>query len=1189
MALQFIVGRAGSGKTSYCIQEIRTLLEEEPHGSPLIYIVPEQMTFQTEYELVSSGKLSGMIRAQVFSFTRLAWKVLQEAGGLARQHISRVGIHMLLRKIIESKRETLQVFQGASQQSGFIDLLEETVKEYKQYCISPEQLTGLYHQLQAQTAHAGKNEVLLAKLHDLQLIYAELEQYLQRHYLAAEDYLQLLAEKIGEVEYLHEATIWVDGFHSFTPQELQVLQALLQHASKVFITLTLDGNQLHPDGELKRDPHYLDLFYPTLKTYQKLREKAFSLGIEVEKPIFLPKDIEGDLPRFRGQPMLAHLERTFPQRPQEPYSPKEPEREGIHLYAAVHARAEVEAVAQEVINLVRDQGYRYRELAIMVRNIEEYYDLLQTIFTDYDIPLFLDQKRSMLFHPLVEFIRSSLDVITGGWRYDAVFRCVKTDLLCPEDSDLHQWREEMDKLENYCLAYGIQGRRWTDGEPWRFRSYRHLEEEQAESREELELQKQINRWREEISTPLITLQHELNQARNTTEMCTALFNYLELVAVPRKIETWRDQAEEAGRLEEAREHDQVWSAVLELFDQMVEILGEEEVSIQLFAKLVESGLESMRFALVPPALDQVVVATLGRSRLSSAIKCVFLLGVNEGVIPAKPEVDGVLTEEERVVLEEGGLELAPSGLSQLTEEPFMIYNALASAKEYLWISYPLADREGKALEPSTIIHRIKEIFPTVQEELLLAEPEIGTDDGEKELRFVNHPGVALAQATKQLNYWKSGQAISPLWWDTYSWFREQDEWQEISATRLQSLFYQNREHSLNRETSRLLYGQHVQVSVSRMERFQSCPFAQFISHGLRLKERPIFRLEAPDIGQLFHAALNLMAEHLWQEKRHWAELSEAECRTLAAQMVEQLAPRVQSEILFSSNRHHYIMRKLKQVVERASIVLSRQAQRSGFSPIGLELAFGGKNAPLPSLRFRLENGCTLELIGRIDRVDQAESSQGLLLRVIDYKSSQTNLSMAEVYYGLALQMLTYLDVIITNAEYLVGREAIPAGVLYFHVHNPLISTNKTLDKDELETEIFKRFKMKGLLLADVEAVQMMDTELTKNHSPIVPVGLKADGTFYANSAVATREELDAFRNYVRHMIREIATDLTDGLIAISPYKLQKKVACTFCSYRSICQFDPTLEENEYRLLPSAKKEVFIAKMVERGGLKLESF
>lgn len=1179
MSLQFIVGRAGSGKTNYCLKQIRSTLQGAPQGSPLIYIVPEQMTFQSEYQLVTSPELSGMIRAQVFSFTRLAWKVLQEVGGLSRYHIDRVGIHMLLRKIIENKKEELKVFGRASEQSGFIDLVEEMITEFKQYCISSEKLEFTYKELLEQKEAEQQKEVLVDKVHDLQLIYADLQNHLLHHYLDSEDYLRLLAEKISESNYIKGAEIWIDGFHHFTPQELLVLKALFLHCPNVSLTLTIDANYIDASGDLKRPAHYLDLFYLTAKTYRKISKLAVESGVSIDKPIFLvPKHGEA-LPRFKEQPELAHLEQEYERRPVVPYQGAE---QTIRLLSAVHARAEIEAVAQEISTLVREKNFRYRDMAIMVRNIEEYYDVLQTTFSDYDIPLFLDQKRSMLFHPLIEFIRSALDVITQNWRYDAVFRCVKTDLLCPRKANIVEWREEMDKLENYVLAYGIYGSRWTNGKSWEYRTFRSLEEEASiDTQAELKLRKRINQLKEEISRPIIHLQQALSKAQSTREMCEAMFLFLEKVDVPGKIEQWRDQAEAAGKLEQAREHDQVWSAVLELFDQMVEIIGEEEVSIDMFAKMMESGLESMRFALVPPALDQVLVATLGRSRLSD-IKCVFLLGVNDGVIPARPKMEGVLSEEEREALEKTGLELAAGSEGQLVEEPFIIYYALASASERLWISYPLADKEGKALLPSNLIQRIKELFPKVEEEFILADPEPKAELDEKELRFITKPARTLSYLVGQLYQWKKGYAISPMWWDIYNWFTQQAEGKESSKKLLSGLFYQNKEGHLQRETSQLLYGDHLKVSVSRMERFRACPFSQFISHGLRLKERSIFRLEAPDIGQLFHAALKMIAEHLWRVKRNWADLSEQECLQLADEIVGRLAPKLQSEILLSSNRYHYIMRKLKQVVGRASLVLSKQAKQSGFSPIGLELAFGEENAPLPSISFTLPNGCTMELIGRIDRVDQAQSSQGILLRVIDYKSSQTTLNMTEVYFGLALQMLTYLDVLMTNAKQLVGEEATPAGVLYFHVHNPIISSNRSMNVDQIEQEIFKRFKMKGLLLADQEVVQVMDTQLIKKHSEIIPVGLKTDGQFYANSAVVSREQFRAVRGYVRKVIRDIGTELTDGVIDIAPYKLKKKLACTFCSYRSICQFDSSLEENEYRHLRQEKKDVFLAKMVEGG-------
>lgn len=1161
MSLQFVLGRAGSGKTHTCLEAIRTRLREDPNGPPVIYLVPEQMTFQSEYALVSTPDVTGMIRAQVYSFSRLAWRVLQEEGGMARRHIDRVGLNMLLRRIIERRKDDLKVFRQVSDQNGFYERLEEMVTEFKRYCVSPDDL-----QLQEAFVPSAGNQRMRDKLNDLAIVYEELDTFLSRHYVMSEDYLQLLADTIPHSRELKDAEIFIDGFYNFTPQELRVLAALLETCPGVTVTLTLEGPV---DGE---PPHELDLFYSTARTYQQVKEIAEEAGVEVRSPRVLTSR-----PRFE-QPALAHLEAHYDSRP----AVQSRETEGIELVPAVHRRAEVEDMAREILRLVREEGYRWRDMAVLVRNMNGYHDLLQTVFADYGIPVFIDQKRSMLHHPVIELIRSALDVILYNWPYEAMFRCIKTDLIFPPDADepIPRLREEMDVLENYVLAHGIRGSRWKDGTPWPYRAFVSLEEEGSASpgAYEKEREQKINRLRDMVVPPLKTLERELSGSQDVRGRAEAVYRLLERLQVPQKLQSWRDQAEAAGDLEQAREHDQVWGAVTDWLDQMVEMMGDEPLSLTLFTKVTETGLESLQFSLVPPAMDQVLVGSPERTRLSG-VKCAFIVGINDGEFPAKPVEDGILTEEERERLQLQGLELAPGSRRQLLDESFLIYLALSSASNYLRLSWPLADEEGHSLVPSVLVNRVNDLFPELEERFLFNDPK---QEPDRERLYVTRPEKTLSSLAVQLRQWIKGYPVSALWWDVYNWFAEDEVWSQKMRDVLNGLFYRNEAGPLSPEISRHLYGEAIRTSVSRMERYQACPFSQFMSHGLRLKERQIFRLEAPDIGQLFHAALKMMDDELRRLQRQWDGLTREDCRALAGKAVNALAPKIQNEILFSSNRYAYIKRKLQQVVERTSLILHEHAKASDFAPLGMEVAFG-PDAPLPPLRFTLPNGSTMEVVGRIDRVDRAKGDEGLFLRVIDFKSSATPLNLSEVYFGLSLQMLTYLDVILSFSDRWIGEPASPAGVLYFHVHNPMLNKKQAVSREELERELFKQFKMKGLVLAEEDAVRLMDQQLETGYSDMIPVALKKNSEFYSSSSVAGRDDFDALRRYTRKLIEGIGRDITDGVIDITPYKMKEKIPCRFCSYASVCQFDPSLEENAYRLLSPEKDDAMLERIRREGG------
>ncbi|NMA14049.1 MAG: helicase-exonuclease AddAB subunit AddB, partial [Clostridia bacterium] len=446
MSLRFIIGRAGSGKTYKCLEEIRQRLLKNLQGMPILFIVPEQATFQTEKALAESPELMGSIRAQVLSFRRLAWRVLQEVGGGARQHIGELGKQMALRKILEENKDKLQAFQKAIQQPGFIDCLSQALCEFKKYRITSRQL----EETAVELATGEGESLLVKKLRDLGIIYEEFELFLGDKYIDPEDYLTKLAESLDRSQTVSGAEVWMDGFAGFTPQELFVVEKLLLTCRKVNVALCLDPKNLN--GDVETD----NLFFPVWDTYRKIKALAEELGVEIVPPLILDGET---LPRFQDAPLLGHIEKNFDASRSVSWAGN---TDALKLAAAANKRAEVEAAAREIIALCREEGYRWREISVVVRDLTLYSDLISVVFRDYGIPCFIDMKRSVLHHPLIELIRSALEVVLDNWSYDPVFRYLKTDLIPVT-------REEIDYLENYVLAHGIRGSRWYDNKPWTYR------------------------------------------------------------------------------------------------------------------------------------------------------------------------------------------------------------------------------------------------------------------------------------------------------------------------------------------------------------------------------------------------------------------------------------------------------------------------------------------------------------------------------------------------------------------------------------------------------------------------------------------------------------------------------------------------------------------------------------------------
>ncbi|WP_309123036.1 helicase-exonuclease AddAB subunit AddB [Paenibacillus sp.] len=1157
MGIRFVLGRAGAGKSRSAFEQIGEELERSPDGPPLILLVPEQMTQAADRAFVA--RFGGTIRAQSLSFRRLAFRVMQEAGGASRLHIDDTGKKMLLYKIARSRGRDFRAFRRFAEGGGWIDAANEWFAECKRYAVDAARLR-----------EAAEDDAfppaLRDKLHDLALLIGGMETELSGKYVDSEDYLTLLGEHASSSETIRGARIWVDGFHGFTPTELAALRQLCKHAERVTFALTIDrayGAHETPDD--------LELFHPTASTMTTLLRMAEEEGIPVEGATMLEGGAAG---RYASAPALAALERAFVDKANgRLVTPALDAGEAVSVVSAANPRAEAEAAARDIVRLVSSGAARWRDIAVYVRNWEGYGDVIAAAFRDHGIPCFLDQKRAVAHHPLSELVRSAIDVVQSRWTYDAVFRAAKTDLLFPRGAfrTESEARYAMDQLENVVLEYGIKGTRWTDGKPWRLNAGAPLEgDEAAHAERQRAREERVERWRSLVVAPLHAFEKRFKKAKTIEQQAAALFAFLEDAGAADTLARWRDSAERAGDPDRAKEHEQLWDRVVDTLDQLVELVGDEPADAELFAGMISAGLDGIRMGLVPPALDQVLVGSLDRTR-AFGVKRLYLLGVNDGVIPMRPKEKGVVSEADRERMHAAGLELAPDSRRRMLDERFLLYNALFLPSEGLWVSYALSDPEGTTLLPSEWIRTLKRLAPDAKTMYVPSDVPAGASD-EEALERLSTPSRALAELLPQLRRWKRGEPVSGVWWAAYNWLTERPYWRERLLGLLPSLDYDNRRGRLSEETAIALYGETFRTSVSRLETFAGCPFAHFAGYGLGLKERRLYRLEAPDIGQLYHAALSQLSKKLAEEGRTWAELDEAECAELAFRTVEELAPKLLSEILFSSNRHRYMTRKLQAVVGRASEALRGQAARSGFRQAAAELAFG-EDGGMPAIKLPLPDGREMELRGRIDRIDGARTERGeWYIRIVDYKSRAHRLRLSDVYYGLSLQLLAYLDAASEEARAWLGAEAAPAGALYFHVHKPMLTLHNAVEPEQAAQELFKRFKMQGLLLDDDEAAQLMDTELRSGISPIVPLERKTDGSLGARSKAVDAKKWSRLRAFVRGKMTELGAKAACGDVEAAPYRSKQETPCTFCKFKPVCGFDPEIGGNEYRVLPPLADE-----------------
>lgn len=1159
MAIHIYTSADRARVQAHCYQHYIDILKREPQGDPLLYLVPEQMSFQLEYALARD--LGGLIRGQVLGFTRLAYRVLQEVGGWTRVSLDHVGRTMLLRHIVDEHKDKLKLFHRSVDKLGFYTELEQLFTLYRGQNISSTDLQLFIEGLispEDEEQSVGQS-FFAQKLHDFQLLLHAYEQKLVTHYTDQEDQLRLLAEQLHESMWLAQATLFIDGFYHFSAQELEVLEALSHNQRELHIALVL------PSQSKLKNEHARELFGMTAETLSALKDIAEKTKQKVNLVDLDELQPVTDLDQEKQGSSVHQLELL--RRHYTAYTPvtsQNNDETAVQLFEASNRQAEVDFVARKILHEVQDQGMRWQDYAILIRDVQGYHDLLEQVFDQYHIPLFLDVKRKMIHHPIVECLRSLLDIFKSQWKYDAVLRCLKTDLLTPwkNRAERHEWQHKIDVLENMALAYGLQGHKWFSF------NYKKLAEDAGRlgMTETLWLELQAD-----VLEPIKRLEAELNEAEDVGSFCLSLFQFIEQIDAPYKLQQWAEEAEQDQLLQKAREHEQAWQSIGELLDQMVEILGDHTLSLDSFIQLLEAGLESLQFSLIPPALDQVVVGCLEKSRILTK-KRVFILGLNEGVLPKQPELHTLIRPEEYDQLAKGGVQLGMSELEQLAAEEFYFYLGLQLPQERLYLTYALSDEDGKALETSLYLQRLSYILPQVQLETIPFEPlQVGPSDY---MSFITTPKATLRLVGQVLRQWHKGYDIPEEWWHVYNWFITHEVYGKETRKRTSSLAYRNVDPGVPKALNKMLYGDPLRVSVSRLESYQRCPFAHFLSYGLRLEERRVYRLELPDIGELFHAALTYLDEALRRHKLSWADASEQFLEQIVAEAMETLAPELQNQILYSSERNQYIKFKLEQVIMRAALTLQKHAGNSDFDTFGMEVGFG-PGQRIPPLMLELEDGSTVQVIGRIDRIDMAEKDDSAYLRIIDFKSSRHDLDEASIVYGLSLQLLIYLDVVVSHAPQWLNKQAEGAGILYFHLHNPLLNASPLATPEEIEKQLLKSFKLRGYLLADKEAVLMMDKSLAGPYSDIIPAGLTKDGQFSKHAKVVEKEELVQLQQHARSKVKQIASAIIEGEIPIEPVKAKGRLACDFCQYHAICQHDPSLPENQVYALTKLSKDAML--------------
>ncbi len=1120
MSLQFYLGSAGSGKSYQLYQEIISQSKLNPDTDYLV-IVPEQFTLQTQKDIVTMHPDHGVTNVDILSFLRFAYRIFDEVGGGDLPILEDTGKSMVLRKVVSEKRKDLILFGSNVKKPGFVNELKSLMSEFYQYNIQPEDIKKMQEISQ-------NKPVLKAKLTDLLTVYEGFHNFMKERYITAEEILVVLNEVIDRSQWLKNSVICLDGFTGFTPCQYQLLGKMLKHAKKVMVTVTIDRREKIDN---KNSDHLL--FGLSTKTIQKLTKIAEEVGTKIEKPILVQDCYQVQTPyRFINAPGLASLERNLFRYPYETF---EKEQSDISIHAAKDAEEEVAFVAREIKRLVREEGYRYEDIAVVSGNMEEYARIAKRGFIISGIPCFVDYKKDILGNPFVALLRSVLVIISEDFSYEGVFRFLRTGL-----TDFTE--EEIDILENYIIATGIRGyKRWS--EPF-VRKYR--------TKEGVKLV-QINEIRERFMEEITPLYEVLkDKERTLKEYTKALYELGIRLRIEEKLEEYRAYFTEINQPLIAKEYEQVYPIIMELYDQMVLLLGEEHCTLKEFGEILDTGLVEIKVGLIPPGVDEVVVGDTERTRLKD-IKALFFLGVNEGIIPKAISSGGILSDIEREMLINHDIELAPTKRQQAFQEQFYIYLNMTKPKERLYITYHKLNGEGKAVNPSFIIPKVKQLIPSVN---IIEEDE----NCEKLDYILRDEGLTyLAEGLRGYHH----KETSDLWKELYLYYRSDGEKNRILDKLLKGAFYINTERGISKEAAKLLYGAELNGSVTRLERYAGCAFAHFLSYGLSLEERQEYKLAVPDIGNIFHNAIDRFSKRLDSGEYTWHNIPDEVRESWALESVAQAVEEYESSILKSTKRNEYLIKRMERITVRTLWALCNQIKQGSFEPSGYEMAF-----------HHVPDG-TLSLQGRIDRLDLYEEDDKIYVRVIDYKTGNTVFDIGKVYYGLQQQLSVYLS---AAMDYLKKRhpdkEIVPSGIFYYHIDDPIVAKS-----EHTEEEILKSLRMNGLVNEDKTVLSLMDQRLAgpdgtlspSVKSDIIPVETNKDGELTKRSVAEKEKHLSALVDYVNRKLAQDSKLILSGDTRVNPYRSGNETACDYCSYRSACGFDIRVPGHAYRNL--AKKSV----------------
>lgn len=1111
MSLQFIIGRAGAGK-SHLLYENLIEASEKYKNKNFVAVVPEQYSMEAQKEILTMHRRKGSFNIEVTSLNRLAYTVFEEQGITGYKVMDDLGKTLVMRKVLEDCKNDLVIYKDKTSMSGFAEKIKMVISEFKQYGINKEKLSSMNKEVE-------KRPSLKHKLRDIEIINNAFNDYINEKMITSEDVLFKLCEQIQDSEYVANTYFYLDGFTGFTPIQYSVLELIIKYSAGVKVALTL------PEDEKNfTDYNKFELFSLSKETILKLTELAKKQNVIIEDTIVSG---ENQNPyRIRDNKGLCHLESNiFRNKKSEPMIEK---CDSLEIHVCSNPVKEVEYVASKIASLVVEKGYRYNDLAVITGDMEGYYRYVEEVFEKYNIPAFVDYKRNISSNPFVDGIRAAIEIVEKDFSYESVFHMLRLGFT---DLEL----DTIDVMENYVLQSGRRG----------YKSY-SKKWEKVYSGMEKESLTVINNGRENVCEIIKPLMEALKAGKTVADYTRAVYDFILSQKMQEKINEYVLQFKAMNMPSQQREYEQAYETIISLLDRIVSLMGDEILSIKDYKQILQAGFESIKVGIIPPGLDTVMVGDIERTRLKDTKKIIFFIGINDGIIPGGGVSGGIITDSDREFLENRNYVLAPTARENVFKQKFYLYTLMAKPTEKIIMSYSKSASDGSVRRKSYLISNIQKLFENIS--VIDEETRVGSLSD-----FTNKKSALEYLADNIYEYRIKND--NKLFRQVNAILLKDDENKKIIELMTEGAFYSNYKGSLKKDIARKLYGVKDNIGITRLEKYAACAYSQFLKNGLKLGDRKKYEIAAFDIGNLYHDTINRFFVKVQDDNIKWSELSKEKSRKIVEECVEKVMNEYDNDALDSSARNLFIKEKVRETSLKTTDVLVKHIKSGKFVPAEYEIRVGQDRIDRVDI-LNKENELYIKVI------DYKSGGK-------TFSISDTFLGLQMQLMVYLKDAMTY------EKEKNPECNVMPAGGFYFNVHDPYVAKpdfekvirdyrtenpDSTISDDEIkmmevEKIRYKSYKMSGMVNSDKEIIEAMDESLiTKTKSSdILPVQITKSG-IGGRSVVMDGVSYNRFIDYVSDMAESFKEEILDGQIKMNPVE----GACEYCPYGSVCGFDRKL-------------------------------